>query len=218
MALKLQIGVIGLGKFGFVFGQTLVDLGHNVLGVDMNPDNVRRVQKIFTHVFEADARDKKVLEQLGFRDLSHVLISVGESIAASAMISMYLKEMGIPTVLAKAINTDHEKLLRKIGVDEVIIPEHIAAHQFAQRLAMPGFIEYLPFEENVALKQLTVQRWEGKSLRDIDLTNRYDVQIVAVKKGGETQFRFLPKADDRLATGDILVALGRTEELDKLNP
>ncbi|MDD2318136.1 MAG: NAD-binding protein, partial [Desulfobacterales bacterium] len=108
---KLRIGVIGLGKFGFRFGAALVQLGHEVVGVDSDPERVRQARHVFTQVYQAEAADKKALEQIGFAELNHVMVSVGDSIAASTMISMYLKEMGIPAVWVKAVNTDHEKLL-----------------------------------------------------------------------------------------------------------
>lgn len=218
MAFKFQTGVIGLGKFGFKFGQTMTQLGQNVLGVDINPDNIKRAQRIFTQVYQANAMDKKVLEQLGLEDLHHVLVSVGDSIEASAMISMYLKEMGIPVVWVKAVNTDHEKLLRRIGVDEVIIPEHLAAKQLANRLAIPGFIEYLPFHKDIVLKELTVKKWAGKNLRQIDLTNRFNIQVIAIKKAGDKKLKFIPKAEDLLYKDDTLVVVGHTEHLSKIKP
>jgi len=213
MGEKLQVGVIGLGKFGYKFGKTLVGLGHAVLGIDIDAENVKRAQQVFTQVFQADAMNKKALEQLGVAYLQHVLVSVGDSIAASTMISMYLKEMGIPKVLVKAINSDHEKLLLKVGVDEVIIPEHLAAKQFANRIANPGFIEYLPFDTTMVIKELLVQQWSGKKLRDLDLTNRYNAQVIAIRKAGGERFKFIPKADDKLESGDTLVVLGHHDKL-----
>ena len=215
---KLRIGVIGLGKFGFRFGATLVQLGHEVVGVDSDPERVRQARHVFTQVYQAEAADKKALEQIGFAELNHVMVSVGDSIAASTMISMYLKEMGIPAVWVKAVNTDHEKLLRKIGVDEVIIPELMAATQLANRLAIPGFIEYLPFDQEVALQEVAVKEWAGKSLRQINLTNRFSIQVIAVKKAGMKKFRFIPMADELLQAGDALVLIGPKDRLSDIKP
>jgi len=205
---QIQTGVIGLGKFGFKFGQTLVKHGLDVVGVDKNPENVKRAQHVFTHVYCADVTDKNALMQIGMGDLSHVLVSVGDDIAASTMIAMYLKEMGVPAVWVKAINSDHEKLLLKIGADEVIIPEHLAARQMASRIAIPGLIERLPFGPNMAIKEVLIDKWEGQTLRGIDLTNRLRVQAVAIKKRGETRFQFIPRADDPLGRGDTLILIG----------
>ncbi len=215
---KEQIGVIGLGKFGFKFGQTLMNLGQEVLGIDSDPEKIKLAQDTFTQVYEADATIKAALEQIGLEDFSHVLVSVGDDIAASTMISMYLKELGIPKVWVKATNTDHEKLLHKVGADEVIIPEHLAANQLANRIAKPGFIEYLPFDKNMVLEEFTVDKWDGKKLKEIDLTNRYNVQIIAIKRAEETLFAFIPKADDVLQAGDTIVVIGPTEQMERLSP
>jgi len=210
------IGIIGLGKFGFKLGQTLVNLGEKVVGIDNNADNIKKAQNVFTQVYQADASQKEVLNQLGFSDLLHVLVSVGDSIAASSMIAMYLKELGVPKVWVKAINTDHEKLLKKVGADEVIIPEHLAATQLANRIAKPGFIEYLPFDKNMAIRELVVNRWAGHSLKELDVANKFDIQVIAVKKQKSDVFQFIPRGDTVFDKDDLLVVIGRSSTLDKI--
>ena len=218
MASKQQICVIGLGKFGFDFGRTLVELGQEVLGLDRGPEKVRRAQGAITQALQADAMDKKVLEQLGVAEMSHVMVSVGQSIEAGTIIALHLKELGAPQIWVKAVSEDHEHLLEKIGVDRVVFPERFAATQLAHRLADPGFIEYLPFDEGIALKELTVDDWEGRTLRDIDLPNHHGVQIVAMKMPRDPGYRYLPKADEPLPKGAVLIALGPKNKLSKLKP
>ena len=216
--MKLQVGIIGLGKFGLKFGQSLTSLGHEVLGVDQDPDRVKAAQHILTQVYQADAMNRDALEQVRMHDLEHVLISVGDSIAASVMISMYLKELGVPKVWVKAIHKDHEKLLNKIGVDEVVIPGLMAAKQIASRIAMPGFIEYLPFDKTMAVKEFSVKRWVGKTLKELDLTNTFDVQVIAVRRNGYEKYRYIPKADEIFHEGDSFVAIGNITQLGKITP
>ncbi len=218
MKLKLQIGIIGLGKFGLKFGQTLVTLGHEVLGVETDPDKVKNAQHVLTQVIQTDAMSREALEQIRIQDLEHVLVSVGDSIAASVMISMYLKELGVPKVWAKAINKDHEKLLYKIGVDEVVIPEFMAAKQIASRIAMPGFIEYLSFDRSMAVKEFTVKRWAGKSLKELNLTNTFGIQIIAVRRNGSKRYEYIPKADELFQEGDNFVAIGKIAQMTKIIP
>jgi trk system potassium uptake protein TrkA len=214
----VQAGVIGLGKFGFKFGETLVQQGVNVLGIDNDPEHVKHAQHVFTQAFQADATSKEALVQMGVGDLSHVLVSVGDSIAASTMISMYLKELGVPLVWVKAINSDHAKLLKKIGVDDVIIPEEMAARQLANRLTIPGFIDYFPFNKEMVLREIVIDKWSGLTLRDIALTKNYHIQALALKKTGEIKYSFIPKADDPLNKGDVLVVIGEATNFAKINP
>jgi trk system potassium uptake protein TrkA len=218
MAGKKPIGIIGLGKFGFQLGKTLIELGRPVVGIDVAASNVKRAQQLFTHVYQADASNKDVLEQIGIDDLDHVIISVGNSVAASSMIAMYLKEFNIANVWAKAIDNDHAKLLMKIGVNQVVIPEHLAARQLANRIVMPGFIDYLPFDLDMVLEQLTVKNWAGKSLREIELTSRFGVQVIAIRKVNGKKYKFVPKADDLLEKDDVVVVIGHAERLRKLEP
>ncbi|MBC2733065.1 MAG: TrkA family potassium uptake protein [Desulfobacteraceae bacterium] len=216
MAAKPQICVIGLGKFGYKVGTSLIHLNHQVIGIDANPIYVQRAQKIFNQVYEADISNKQALQQIGFREITHALISVGDSISTSAMTTMYLKEMQVPNVWVKAINEDHATLLRKIGADEVIIPEHIAAAQFADRIHIPGIIERLPFDPDMIIRELTIDKLARKSLREIDLTNRFNCQIIAVRSRQDTHYRYIPKADDILSAGDNIIVIGKSDSLAKI--
>ncbi len=218
MAAKPQICVIGLGKFGYKVGTSLIHLNHQVIGIDANPIYVQRAQKIFNQVYEADISNKQALQQIGFREITHALISVGDSISTSAMTTMYLKEMQVPNVWVKAINEDHATLLRKIGADEVIIPEHIAAAQFADRIHIPGIIERLPFDPDMIIRELTIDKLARKSLREIDLTNRFNCQIIAVRSRQDTHYRYIPKADDILSAGDNIIVIGKSDSLAKIIP
>ncbi len=214
--MKSQIGIIGLGKFGLKFGQSLTDFGHEVLGIDEDPDKVKLAQNVFTQVYHADAMNREALEQIRIHDLEHVLVSVGDSIAASVMISMYLKELGVANVWVKAIHSDHEKLLYKIGADEVVIPEYMAAKQIASRISMPGFIEYLPFDKTMAVKEFTVKRWAGQSLKELDLTNKLGIQVIAVRRNGNSNYQYIPKAGEIFHEGDNFVAIGKAPQLLKI--
>jgi trk system potassium uptake protein TrkA len=216
MARKLMVGIIGLGKFGFRCGEILSQMGNEVLGVDSDPVKVERAQQVVTQTFEADATDRKVLEQLGFADMSHVVVSVGSSIEASVMISMYLKELGSAVVLVKAVSADHEKLLRKLGVDEVVLPEFYAARQLALRIAIPGFVDFLPFGEDMALREVRVDSWAGKSLRQIDMTNQYQVQVIAMKRAAGNRFQLIPGVDEPLQKNDVLAVMGTAAKLAAL--
>jgi trk system potassium uptake protein TrkA len=215
---KEQVCIIGLGKFGFHMGRCLVELGREVLGVDGDAEKVKNAQGVFTQVYQLDARDKRALEQIHVDEMSHVVVSVGHSMEASILISLYLKELGVPQVWVKAISTDHEKLLNKIGVDMVFIPERFAAKNMAHQLASPGLIEYLPMDRNVALKEIGIDGWAGQTLRQLDLTNKHQVQVIAWKRYDAENYSFIPKADKALSQGDKLVLVGREDKLALLRP
>lgn len=213
---KISVGVIGLGKFGLSFSQALMDLRQEVVGLDSVPEHVRNAQDVLTQVYQGDAMDRKVLEQLNFADFGVVMVSVGQSIEASAMISLYLKELGAAQVWVKAVSQDHHKLLDRIGVDRVILPEHFAATQLAHSLVTPGLMACLPFDAGMALREITIDKWAGKTLRDLDMTNVHGAQVVAVRRHGESAYTYVPRADMLFARGDVMVVLGSTEALEKM--
>ncbi len=218
MITKPQICVIGLGKFGYEFGVSLLSLNHQVIGIDSNHVNIQRAQKVFSQVYEADISQKQALEQIGLSEITHVLVSVGDSISTSAMTTMYLKELSVPNIWVKAINEDHAKLLRKVGADEVFIPEHMAANQLADRIDIPGLIQRFPFDSEMIIREITIERLAQKTLREIDLTNTIGCQIIAVRKHNESSFQYIPKANDTLHKGDIVIVIGTRKSLSKINP
>lgn len=218
MAEKNTIGIIGLGKFGYFLGKRLVELGHEVVGMDINEESMLAARDDFTQVFGGDAGDGDVLRQLGFHDIEHVVVSIGSAMEASILACMHLVEMDKPKVWAKAVSWDHERVLRKIGVHDVFFPERYAAHQIALRLSVPGLIEFLPYgPKGLAVREFTVDKWAGKTLRDLDLSNTAHINVVTIKKAEGSKFVYLPKADQVLETGDIIVAFtmeGESKEVE----
>ncbi len=212
MAQRKEVGVIGLGKFGFCLAETLMELGHQVIGVDKSESRVRVARDALTQVYQADAMDKVALQQLGFGELEFVVVSIGGSMEASILITMNLKELGTGQVWVKAVSRDHEKVLNKIGADFVVFPERFVARQLAHRLAVPGLLNYLPLGGGIVLQEFNVDKWAGQTLRELDLPNRHHLLVVAVKRPGEDKPSFIPRADVRLEKGDVLVAIGGDED------
>lgn len=216
MAGRMEVGVVGLGKFGFAFAQSFQEQGHNVVGVDRIAANVRRAEGSLSQVLQADGTDKDALEQIGFGELEQVVVSTGGSMEASILVVLNLQELGVSKIWVKAVSAQHEKVLERLGVHFVVFPERFVAQQIAHRMAVPGLLDYLGLGEDVVVREILVSSWHGKKLRDLDLTNECDVQVVAVKKEGETRFCFIPKAETVLTRGDTLAILGRSADVMKL--
>ncbi|QJT07491.1 potassium channel family protein [Oceanidesulfovibrio marinus] len=218
MASKLEVGIVGLGKFGMGIAEALVELGHSIIGIDKSETKVSAARGIVSQVYQADAMDRVALQQLGFDQLPYVVVSSGHSMEASILITLNLKELGVNHVWVKAISEDHEKILRKLGADFVVFPERFVARQLAHRIGVPGLVQYLPLGSGITLQELAVKNWSGQSLRDLDLTNKYGLQVVAVKRHDETDYSFVPNADKMLFEGDLLVTIGEENSLSKIEP
>ena len=213
MLLKKEIGVIGLGKFGFCLAETLSQLGSRVIGVDMADARIKIAQEVLAQVYSADATDKAALKQLGFHDLPHVVVSIGDSMESSILITMNLKELGVPKVWVKALSLPHEKILYRLGADYVVFPERFVARQLAHKLAVPGLLNYLTLGDGIVLQEITVDKWAGKPLYELDLPNKHHIQVVAVKRSGEREFSFVPRADTVFEKGDLVVVIGDKEHM-----
>lgn len=217
----LEIGVIGLGKFGLQLSRTLVELGHSVVGVDTIETRIRQAQDILSQVYIGNATDIAVLQQLRFQDLDCVIVSVGDSMETSLLVTLNLQEVGVRKIWVKAVSLEHKKVLTRLGVDHVILPEHDVATLLAHRLVNPGMLDLLPIgggSGQILLQELTVDQWAGKTLLDLRLANEHGVMVVAIKPANFREYRFVPTAHEVLQQGDKLVVIGRSEDVMRLEP
>jgi trk system potassium uptake protein TrkA len=209
----MEIGIIGLGKFGFFLGSALVRMGHRVIGIDSDQAMVQAAQGILTQVYQANATDIVALTQLGLADLKHVIVSVGQSMEASILIALHLKELGAEDVWVKAVSEDHEKILKHIGIKHVTFPERVAAEELARKLVDPGFLDSLSLGQGVVLRELEVDKWAGKNLVELNLTNTLNIQVVAIKQVGNKEPDFIPDPQRLLQKGEHLVVIGKDEDI-----
>ena len=215
---KLDVGVIGLGKFGLELALTLSSLGHNVVGLDAREERVRMAQDDLATVYRGNATDITVLRQLRFEDLDPVIVSVGDSMEDSLLIVLALQELNVHNIHVKANSLEYQKILNRLGVSHVIMPQHEIAVQFAHRLGTPGMLDVLPLGEGVLVRELTVEAWDGKSLNELSLPTKYRVIVLALRGKGAQHYHFVPAPDQPLSAGDRMVVLGQIEHVLKLNP
>ena len=166
---KLEIGIIGLGKFGLRMATTLVSLGHTVVGIDMSETRVQLAEETLNSVYRADATNISVLRSLHIQDLDWVVISVGQSVEQSLNVTLNVQELGGPKILVKASNEEHRKILQRLGVDRALVPETDAAVMAAHQLTYPGMLDLIPKYGGIAIQELRVDHWDGKTLVDLNL-------------------------------------------------
>ncbi len=211
-----EVGIIGLGKFGYALAAALTDLGMDVVGVDKRADHIRKAQNKLAQVYQTDATDEKALEQIGFKDLDRVIVSTGESMEASILVVLNLQSLGVKDIWVKAISEEHERVLYKLGVPYVVFPEAFVAFQLAHRMTMPGIQDYFGLGTDVVTREIIIDDWAGKTLRDLDLTNTFHVQVIAWRGSGEAEFSFVPDANREFKVGDVLVLIGKTDDMTKI--
>jgi trk system potassium uptake protein len=204
--------VVGLGRFGTALATTLMDLGHEVLGVDSDPENVQRNADVLTHVVEADATDEEVMEQLGAGEFGRAVVGIGTDLEASILTTSVLVDLAVPDIWAKAITVPHGRILQRVGAHHVVFPEHDMGRRVAH-LVTGRMIEFVQLDEGFALVELKPPaQLVGRSLADAQVRSRHKVTVVCIKpKGGSFTYatpETVPGPDD------ILVVAGETDRVE----
>jgi len=213
--MKKQFLIIGLGRFGSSLTRTLVANGHEVLAVDKNAELVQDAAPHATHAIQADCTDEGVLKELGASNFTHAVVAIGDDLQSSILTTLLLKEMKIPTVIAKARDEMHGNVLRKIGADKIIYPERDMAMRLANQLSSSSIIDYIELsEEYNIVEMLAPPAMYGLSLQKLNIRARFGCTILAIKT--DKKMNVAPSAEDKIETGNALLLIGSQEQIRQL--
>ena len=208
--------VLGLGRFGTSLSSTLIDLGHEVLGVDIEPKNVKHLADKLTYAVEADMSDEEFLRSVDVAKYDAVVIAVGSSFQASVMAVVMLKELGAKYILTKAQNDFQAKVLYKLGVDAVILPEKDMGIKTAHSLVTDRFIDVFEISKDHSIMNIhPPEEWIGKSLKDLSIRSRHKLNILAIQNSEKTKM-LIPDADTVISEEDIITVMGENSDLSKI--
>jgi trk system potassium uptake protein TrkA len=219
---RKQFGVIGLGRFGSAMAATLAELGHDVIGVDGDESRVQQLADVVTHAIQLDATDEKALRAAGIQDVDVAVVSIGENIESSLLVVMQLRELGIQTIVAKAVTPLHGRILEKLGVSRVIFPEREMAMRVAHSLVMPNVIDYIELSRDFSIVEIPApDTFVGRSLKQLELRPRLGLTLIAIKRRADDRAGIVtniaPSADETIHAGDVLALLGSNERLNQLD-
>ena len=213
-----QYLVIGLGRFGTGVAKTLYEAGENILGIDVSEELVqdRINNNILKNAIIGDASDGKILKDIGAENFDVAFVCIGD-IEASVMIALNLKELGIKSIIAKAINKKHGKVLTKIGATEIVYPEEHMGKRIAELTMNTDIIEHLKFTDNFVLVEVKAPSifWNN-SLIKLDVRNKYNINIVGIKKS-KGEFLPNPTANVVIEEGDVLVIITDKKTVESFN-
>lgn len=211
-----QFAVIGLGNFGFYLATRLFNKGHEVLAIDKNETLVQEIRDNVSQAVIADTTDPKVISELGLQSMDAVIVCIGSILSSSILTTLNLKDIGVKHIIAKAITEPHGRILQKVGANDIYFPERDSALSLADHLHDPNMIDYLPFIEGYSIIQVSISsKLVGKSLRELDLINRYGIQVIAVKESIPTSVNMIPTGNYVLKKSDTLFLLGPDNTLDR---
>ena len=216
MANKKSYAVIGLGRYGKAVARELLQNGAEVLAIDMDPEVVNAVARVIPHCKGADITNIDAIKQLGIADMDAVIIAMASNLEASVMATMLCKEAGVKHVIVKCANKLHQRMLLKIGADEVTFPEHESGVRLAKNLVSAGFVDIAELSDDVSIVELEVKdEWEGKTLIELSLRRKFGINVVGIRK----QDRLITNIDPEMLLRNemTLVVIASKQALKKLS-
>lgn len=215
--MKKRVIVIGLGIFGANITRELYKNGFEVIAIDKDKEAVQQMKDFCTRGIVADGRNKEIIDMIGLQADDVVIISFGEDLAASTLITLNLKQLGVKTIIVKAPNEEYQQVLEKVGATEVIIPEKDVAHKVAKTLISPNVIDYLPLSDDFMLSEVAPpESFLGKSIGELQLRNKYHVEIIAVRDVLTDRVQMIPGADHLIKDSEILLVFGKEKNIQEI--
>ena len=209
--------MIGLGIFGSNIVRELYENGFDVIAVDKDKDAVHRIKDFTTKAIVADGTDNEVMNHIGIHEDDVAIISFGEDLAASTLITLHLKQMKVKNIIVKAPNEEHKLILEKVGATDVIIPEKEVAGKVAKSLISPNVLDCLPLSEGYMIFEIAPPNsFLGKSIAELELRTKFHVEVIAVKDVLTDQITMVPPASFRLKDGEVLVVIAKEKDIQKL--
>jgi len=211
-----QICVVGLGHFGASLARSLAR--HcQVLALDRNQARINAIADDVQRALCLDARDYHALASAVSADFDEAVISIGESLESSILCTLHLKRIGIPMIRAKADNADHAAILRSVGAEHIVFPEQETAERLALQMLNPNLLDFIPLAKNYRVMDIAApEDFWGRSLSSLQIRNRFNLFVIAIKKHGGETFEFLPGPDHVIAQDDVLVMIGRDSDILQL--
>ena len=212
---KKTYAVFGLGRYGTAVARELTQNGMEVIAVDADQKIVNDAAAYLPVCKCADLTDAEVIERLGIENIDTVIVCMASSLESSVMAVTLCKEAGVKTVIAKCANEMHQKILLRVGADQVVFPEKESGVRLAKNLLSSGFIDMISLSEDVSMVEIDVRdEWVGKNLIELNLRKKYGFNIVAVKKDGEVSVNINP--EQVLDKETTLIVIANVAKLGKL--
>lgn len=212
-----RFAVIGLSTFGQELAVNLFKLGNEVLVMDRNREKVQAVSKLVTTAVTAEIKSKDILKKLEIDQMDGVIVSTGGQANTSILITLFLKELKVRSIMVKALDPDHAKILSKLGADMIINPEMDMAVNLANKLNAPNFLEYVRLSSEYNIVEIAPPfDFIGKTIAELDLRKRFNVHVIGIRDVTTEQFTVVPTADFKIKDTEVMIAIGREEDLNRL--
>ena len=212
-----RVVVIGLGIFGYNIARDLFENGFDVIAIDKNKEVIQKIKNYSTKAILADGTDKEVMDEIGIQEDDIAIISFGEDLASSTLITLHLKQLKVKNIIVKAPNEEHKMILEKVGATDVIIPEMDVAKKVAKSLISPNVMDYIPLSEDyMILEMAPPNSFLGKTIAELQLRSKYNIEVIAVRDVISDKVHMVPQADFIIKDGEVLVVIGKEADIRKI--
>jgi trk system potassium uptake protein TrkA len=216
-----RIGIIGAGRFGASLAESLAEHGAEVLLIDQNREIIQEVSEFVTKAVEGDSSSKRTLEDAGFQECDVVVVAIGTNLEGSIMATVNCKELGVPTVMAKANSDIHGKILKRVGADVVVYPNRDCAKRIARTLLSKGSVDLFEISDGFSIAEIDVPDWlKNKTLAEAEVRKTFGITVLCVRRLAEepTQPRtiIIPTADEVIQPDDKLLVFGIDKKIDAI--
>jgi trk system potassium uptake protein TrkA len=216
--MKKRIFVIGMGIFGMNIVKELYAAGFEVIAIDKDKNAVQDIRDHATKAILADGTGKEIVDQVGIQPEDTVIVSFGEDLAASTLITLNLAQHKNKTIIVKAHNEEHKTILEKVGATQVIIPEMEIALKVARGIISPNILDFLPLSEDYTIFELAPpESFLGKSIGELQLRTRFHIEVIAVRELISDQFIIVPPADFVIKDGEVLLVVGKEADIQRIS-
>lgn len=213
--MEKNVIVLGLGRFGTTVAKKLFEDGIEVMAVDKDYDLVQAISDKVTSAVQCDISNDKALEELGIGSFDVAVIATGESLEASMTATLFAKDHEVSRIIAKATSTNHARILKKIGADQIVFPEIDMGEKLARSISSSNLLQFFHFSDDYSMIELKAfDKLVGKSLRDVDFRKKYQMMVIAYKRDGELLIN--PEPGLKIKEDDTLVLIGDSDHADNL--
>ena len=208
-----SFAVIGLGQFGMTLAVTLAESDCDVLAIDDKEEYIEEISEKVTYAVKADVREPGILKALGVQNVDVAIIAVAENLEASISATMQAKDLGVPLVVAKSMNSLHGRILDKIGADKIIYPEQAMGLRVARNLLSGGYLDVFELSAEFSMAEFSIpESWVGKSLIDLNVRERFHINIIGIKQGENVTVDLKPS--EPLPDRCSIIAIGKNKDLN----
>lgn len=209
-----SILLIGLGRFGKHIAMKLHELNHEVMAIDKQEERVEDVLPYVTNAQIGDSMNEAFLRSLGVGNYDVCIVAIGNDFQSSLETTSLLKELGAKMVVSRAARDVHAKFLLRNGADEIVYPEKQLATWTAIRYSSDHILDYIELDDDCAIFEIAVpEAWVGKTVGEMNIRRKYNINIMALKKGGKLELTITP--DTRFTEGEAMLVLGNNRDMQK---